>query len=242
MTSPQQHTTNLSKPLFELLLILGTLLILKTALLSVDMLWTFAGPLTLLASLAIATWCLYKNNESWSQLGLSLTVSKRKIALWTVIALVITFLVSNLTANILGNFFISPDDAAQVADSRFQNRFANLPGNLPVYLFWLAIAWIIGGFTEELLFRGFLISRFERLFTKFPGAVFIAVALQALLFGQQHYYYQGTTGLITTGLLAVASGLLYLAFKRNLWPLIISHGLINTVGLTVIFLQPVAAS
>lgn len=242
MTTNQQHAHSISKSLFELILILGTLLILKKALLSADNLWTYAGPLATLASLAVATWCLRKNNETWSQLGLKLTVSKRKIALWTVIAIVTTVLVDTLTVNILGNFLTPPGGAAQVADARFQGRFANVPGNLPVYLFWLALSWIIGGFAEEMLYRGALLSRFERLFAKIPGAVFIAIVLQAFIFGQQHYYYQGTTGFIATGLLAAVSGLLYLAFKRNLWPLIISHGLANSIGLTVMFLSPVATS
>jgi membrane protease YdiL (CAAX protease family) len=39
----------------------------------------------------------------------------------------------------------------------------------------------------------------------------------------------------------LVSGILYLLFKRNLWPLTLSHGLVNTIGLTLIYtgLQPV---
>ena len=115
-----------------------------------------------------------------------------------------------------------------------------MPGNLPAYLFWLGIAWVIGGFTEEVLFRGMLISRFEKLFTFAPFGVFFAIVMQAIIFGQQHFYYQGLNGALATGAIALVSGLFYFLLKRNLWPLMLSHGLANTLGLTLIYLGKVS--
>ncbi|MEO9467596.1 CPBP family intramembrane glutamic endopeptidase [Parasphingorhabdus sp.] len=160
----------------------------------------------------------------------------KQLALWTVVALIATLgvdiLIQSLGADLIG----PPDEATQAIDARFQGRFDNLPGNFPVFLFWLAIGWIIGGFTEEVLFRGVLFSRFEHLFTGVPFAAFLAIACQAFLFGQGHHYYQGMAGWVANGAVGVMSGVLYLKFGRNLWPLMLSHGLTNTIGLTLLYL------
>jgi membrane protease YdiL (CAAX protease family) len=58
-----------------------------------------------------------------------------------------------------------------------------------------------------------------------------------ILFGQQQMYYQGLAGALATGTQAAISGLLYLFSRRNLWPLILSHGLANTLGMTMLYLQ-----
>ncbi|MCJ8325326.1 MAG: CPBP family intramembrane metalloprotease [Rhizobiales bacterium] len=221
----------------DIVLVLGTLLMLKYSLLSVEALWTYAGPISLLSALAVGSWRLRKRRESWANLGLGRPKSIRWTILWTLVALVVTIVVGILAESLLANLIGAPDEVTQAIDAQFQGRFENIPGNFPAYLFWLVTAWIIGGFTEEILFRGVLLTRFEYLFVKFPFAVFLAIALQAVLFGQQHYYYQGLAGWVATGAIAFVSGILYLAFKRNLWPLVLSHGLSNTLGLTIIYLS-----
>ena len=116
------------------------------------------------------------------------------------------------------------------------NRFKNVPGNFPAYFYWLIISWVIGGFTEELLFRGFLINRFEKVLVKIPFAIAFAVIFQAIIFGQQHMYYQGWVGFVATGVIGLTSGLIYIFCKRRLLPLIISHGLANTLGMTLMYM------
>jgi len=221
----------------DLVLTLGTLFSLKYLLLQIPVMWTFAGPISLLASLGVATWRLKQNKESWRELGLTHNTSHLNLILWTLGALILTILAGTIAASLAVNLLGSAEPVSTQASDFMQNRFVNVPGNLPVYLYWIAISWIIGGFTEELLFRGFLISRFEKLFSKFPFPVVFAVLFQALIFGQQHMYYQGLTGLVETGMIAIISGAIYVLSKRRLWPLIISHGLANTLGMTMIFLN-----
>lgn len=218
-------------------LVLGTMLILKYALLSVEALWTYAGPISLLSALAVASWRLRQRGESWVDLGLKRLPSWRKALVWTLVALALT-----TAAGILFESFINAavGGAATQAELSNSGRFEDLPGNTTAFVYWLAVAWIIGGFTEEMLFRGLLITRFETLFSYVPFGLIIAIILPAALFGQQHYYYQGIGGAFATGGVALVSGILYLLFKRNLWPLTLSHGLANTIGLTMIYtgLQP----
>ena len=222
--------------ILDLGLIIGVLLFTKTLLLQLDAVWAYAGPISLLLALFVATWRLQARKQSWSDLGVNRPKSWLGLGLQTLIALVVTMGVGILAQSLTISFIGAASEATQAIDARYQGRFDNLPGNLPLYIFWLITAWLVGGFTEEMLFRGVLFSRLESLFKGIPSAALIAILFQGVLFGQQHYYYQGLAGWIANGTIAIVSGLLYLAFKRNLWPLILSHGLSNTVGLTILYL------
>ena len=117
------------------------------------------------------------------------------------------------------------------------DRWGNIRGNLPVYLLWLTLAWVSAGFGEELFFRGFMVSRAERITKGLPAALFLAVLIPAAIFGIAHFYYQGMRGLVVTGLIGLSLGTLYLLYKRNLWPLIVAHGLVDTLGFTALYLD-----
>ncbi len=232
-----KSTQTSRKAFIDLTLVLATLFILKNVLLQFDWLWTYAGPISLLASLAVASWRLKENGESWQDLGLKHDSSHLKLILWVVGALAVTILMGNIAGQLATSIISNPEPLSEQSISYTQNRFANIPGNLNLYLLWIAISWIIGGLTEELLFRGFLISRFERMLSKFPFAIAYAIIIQGIIFGQQHMYYQGTIGLIETGIIGVVSGVIYVLCKRRLWALVISHGLANTLGMTMLYLS-----
>ena len=77
--------------------------------------------------------------------------------------------------------------------------------------------------TEELVFRGYLIPRFERLLR----STWLAVLISTVMFGGCHLY-QGTASAIMVG----ATGFAYAAMfclTRRLWPLCIAHTLGNAV-------------
>jgi membrane protease YdiL (CAAX protease family) len=211
-------------------------MISKSLLLDVEAIWKHAGPISLMLALIVATACLHLSRQTWMDLGLRRWGNMKRLVLRTLIALVITIAVGILAQLTVATVIGAPNEAAQVIDARYQARFEDLPGNLSVYLFWLAVAWIIGGFTEEMLFRGVLFERLEKLMGGAGFAVSLAIILQAILFGQQHYYYQGVPGWVANGLIAAVSGFLYVKFDRDLWPFILSHGLSNTIGLTLLYL------
>lgn len=221
----------------DLACVLGTLIVVKTSLLKIPAMWTFAGPISLLCALAMATWRLSVAKQNWKTLGLMNDVNTLKLVLWTLAALVSTMLIGNVVGSLAEQFLADPNIANSELNRAMSGRFADLPGNVSVYLFWLITAWVIGGFTEELLFRGFMIQRFEKLYQQLPFAIGLAVVTQALIFGQQHYYYQGLAGVAAMCVIAIISGVIYVLAKRRLWPLIISHGLANTIGLTMLLLS-----
>lgn len=221
----------------DLLLVLATLLAVKAAMLGIDALWTYAGPVSLLAAVLVAHWRLRANGEGWGDLGLRRPARPGRMAMWAAVLLIVTIAAGIAIESLIPS--ITGIDTNAI-DPRYAGRFAAVPGSLPHYLYWMIISWVIGAFAEEMLFRGMLVSRFERLFAGWPTPVVIAVILQAVLFGQQHLYYQGLNGALATGGIALISGIFYMLLKRTLWPLILSHGLANSIGLTLLYagMQP----
>ncbi|WP_440957990.1 lysostaphin resistance A-like protein [Oceanicaulis sp. LC35] len=95
----------------------------------------------------------------------------------------------------------------------------------------LAVMWINAAFGEELLFRGFLMNTLMRALGDTRRAGVAASLLIALAFGVMHMPSQGLYGLVVTGIVGFLMGVLFLFGKRNLLPVVLAHGLINTVSM-----------
>jgi membrane protease YdiL (CAAX protease family) len=116
-------------------------------------------------------------------------------------------------------------------EPRDMSRFSYLTGNLPNLIIQLVIIWITAAFLEEFFFRGYLLNRLVDLQGRQTKLAWvIAVAGQALIFGLAHAY-QGPVGIFRTGAIGLVFGFAYLAVGRNLWPLILAHGLIDTIDM-----------
>lgn len=113
------------------------------------------------------------------------------------------------------------------------SRLAAIQGNLPMLLLMLAVVWSTVALGEELLYRGFLLGRLRRLFGTTRCASLSAVTLQGLLFGLSHAY-QGATGILVTASIGLVFGLLALRC-RTLWPLVVGHGIVDTVSLVALY-------
>lgn len=113
------------------------------------------------------------------------------------------------------------------------SRFAGIEGNVAGLLGALALSWTTAAFGEEVLFRGFVQSRLQALLGARRHAGLAAALLQAVLFGLGHAY-QGATGMLVSGAIGLAFGLLMLRF-RTVWPLVIAHGLIDTVSMLALY-------
>jgi membrane protease YdiL (CAAX protease family) len=97
------------------------------------------------------------------------------------------------------------------------------------------VTWGAAAFGEEMLFRGFMMTRLLAIIGSDGFAArALAVIGQAALFAAGHAYL-GPRGVIAAGLLGVVFSTLYFRNGRNLWPLFIAHGLIDTVSLTLLY-------
>jgi uncharacterized protein len=116
------------------------------------------------------------------------------------------------------------------------SKFRDVQGNLELALFGVFYALIGAGFYEEFMFRGFLMQGLAMLFGASRSAWIIACVVQGALFGAAHAY-QNPLGIAITGTLGVLMGLLVLASGRNLWPVIIGHGLLDASRFVLFYFQ-----
>jgi CAAX protease family protein len=107
-------------------------------------------------------------------------------------------------------------------------------GDFVNFLILMGLGWVVGGFLEELTFRGFIVGRVRWLLGSGAVAKWFAVLVAAVPFGIAHLY-QGLTGVIATGMIGFLLGAVYVCHRFNLWYSIFTHGFINTVGITAIY-------
>src|SRR4029450_2344582 len=108
--------------------------------------------------------------------------------------------------------------------------------NLELAVLGVFYALIGAGFYEEFTFRGFLMQALAMLFGGSRGAWISACVVQGALFGAAHAY-QNPLGIAITGTLGVLMGLIVLASGRNLWPVIIGHGLFDASRFVLFYFQ-----
>ena len=116
------------------------------------------------------------------------------------------------------------------------SKFKDVQGNLEVAILGVFYALIGAGFYEEFTFRGFLMQGLAMLFGGSRGAWIGACILQGALFGAAHAY-QNPLGIAITGTLGILMGLLVLASGRNLWAVIIGHGLFDASRFVLFYFQ-----
>ena len=116
------------------------------------------------------------------------------------------------------------------------SKFKDVQANLEVTVYAVLYAFIGAGFYEEFTFRGFLMQGLAMLFGGSRGAWIGACILQGALFGAAHAY-QNPLGVVITGTLGILMGLLVLASGRNLWPVIIGHGLFDASRFVLFYFQ-----
>ena len=119
-----------------------------------------------------------------------------------------------------------------VARSPNLGTFRALQQSTAKLLIGIVVAWILGGFFEELIFRGIVLQSIEGLMSSWlavPIATALAIVAAALGAGVIHLY-QGLRAAIIITQLSVLFGLLFVVSGHNLWAVILCHGLYNTVA------------
>lgn len=175
--------------------------------------------------LGVLYFILRKNNKTFRELGLRKNgISAKAILVGVFSALVWVAFMRWIYLPIIQYFFIVPEYTEY-------DFIRNHPLNLAITLL---AAWLIGGFYEELVFRGFIQHTIENWFGKKHGLC-LSVSITSLLFGLYHWQ-QGLLGIIAATLGGLFWTFLLKRFGGNLWYPILSHAFFDTITLTLIYL------
>lgn len=192
-----------------------------------------------LLAVALVALGLRASRQRWRDIGLGRTRLLPALG-WGIVGLLAVYISQAVIVGaLLGTGVLawlpSLDVTGHLDDKkRLAEQFNVLP--------WASIVPLamVVGFYEEVLFRGFLLTRIGVLFDVDPiegapmaqrGRVVLAVGVTALVFGAGHAY-QGGLGVAQTTIAGLGLGAL-VALRRSLWPAIVAHTLIDVVGLLV---------
>jgi len=120
-----------------------------------------------------------------------------------------------------------------VQNSGAGKLFSSLGNYAPGSFFLSMLALVIlVGFAEEMLFRGYIITRLERLGVPAWGCILIS----ALVFGLAHWPGYGLALSISKAFwLGIPTGA-YFYYRRNLGPLVVAHAVIDFSGLGLAYI------
>lgn len=188
-------------------------------------------------AMLLAIWIgLRVRGQSWAHLGLSPRFGGLR-ALLRAAAQSIVVLIGTLGAFLAGSVLMTRFAAAPAgADT---SGYAYLQGNLPMLLLALAMVYPVSSFGEEVIYRGFLMTRLAEMGRGTRAAWGTALVISAVVFGSAHFAW-GLVGIVQTTFMGVALAASYLWVKRNLWVLVLAHACMDTLLLVQLYLAPSA--
>jgi len=201
-----------------ILIELAVLLLLPLPFLKLNLLYVITALIIMLLS-------KFVRKEKWSEYGF-------KAIKWKMLFLAIAF---GVIYGLVDNFFIEQLITKITGAEPDLSTYASVKGNVGHLIAMLGIGWVIGGFFEEWFFRGYMYNRIQSVIHNPIIFKCTAIVITSIVFAFAHTY-QGIGGIVDTGLFAVVMGLLYFALGKNVWYLMIIHGMYDTVGIIRLFL------
>jgi membrane protease YdiL (CAAX protease family) len=112
--------------------------------------------------------------------------------------------------------------------------FKQLTGNLQATLLFIALSWVLAAFGEEMVWRGYAMTRVAEVMGGSTGAWVLSTIAISVVFGIAHDY-QDLTGIIVTAIGGMTYAVLYVLAGRNLAVPIVAHGMQNTCDFLFIY-------
>jgi len=151
-------------------------------------------------------------------------ISIKTIFVGTVSALVWVAFMRWIYLPVIQYFFIVPEYTEY---NFIQNHLSN-------FIITTIAAWFIGGFYEEIIFRGFIQKTIENWFNNKHSFLYAGL-ITSIVFGLYHWQ-QGYLGIISATFGGLFWTYIFKRFGRNLWVTIFSHAIFDTITLTLIYL------
>ena len=150
----------------------------------------------------------------WRDVGLSRPANwRRTIVIGVLCGIGLELLELFITQPLLVKLFGKMPDFSDLGE---------LHGNWKSLLLFVALSWTLAAFGEEMVYRGYLMSRVAGLFRNPKVAWTISLIVVSFAFGLGHID-QGITGQIENMIDGLLLGVIFLATGCNLWAAIISR-------------------
>lgn len=187
----------------------------------------FDGGLSLIGSLLLVAALLRKRGQGWADLGLRRPERWWTVPVWGLVVLTVSIVAQLTVVPVLGALLgVPPPDLT---------RYDAIVGNLPMFVVSAAGAMVTGGFIEEVIYRGLVLDRFHRLLGGGRVASVGAAIGCGIPFGLIHFEW-GIGGIVVTTVMGSVLGLMALATRRNLWPLIAAHATLDLLLMLQLYL------
>jgi membrane protease YdiL (CAAX protease family) len=183
----------------------------------------------------VAVWIgLRVRGQTWESMGLPFRFGGFRALGRTVLQAVIVLVVA-LAAFVAGSLvMMKVTPGPPQAD---MSGYAYLQGNLPMLLLALAGVYVVSSFGEEVLYRGFLMTRLAAIGPHGKASWPHAAVTSAVIFGLAHFDW-GIVGVVQTAFMGLALGIAYLVTRRNLWALVLAHAGMDTMLLLQMYGAP----
>ena len=170
--------------------------------------------------------------ESWKDFGLTFNPISWGGSIKLLLLSLLVFVLA-LAGFIIGSIIMV--NITGIPEGANMNGYDYLKDNIGMLLLTLAGVYIVSSFGEEVIYRGFLITRISQIGTDSKKATIIAIILSSIIFGLIHYSW-GPMGIVQTGFMGLALGICYIKLKRRLWILILAHAYMDTILMVQMYL------
>lgn len=164
--------------------------------------------------------------QTWRNVGLQTDTLKRDIILGTILGIAL---------QLFGTFVQEPFFDWLTGSHQDISQFEGIRQSLGLIIFMIALSWLLAGFGEEMIYRGYLLTRVSEIFGGGRTATIIGLVFSSFIFALAHKY-QGISGILDSGFMGIYYGLIYLRSGKRLYVSVFTHGVNNTLGFIFLYL------
>ena len=131
-------------------------------------------------------------------------------------------------------FVLMPGAIALTGQTIDFSAFASYQGDLQAVLGLTLFVWISAAFGEEIVYRGYFMRQFKKLFGEGRISIVLNILILGVIFGSAHSY-QGISGMIVAGTTGAIFAVIFYFRKDDLWFNIALHGFFDTIAMVLVY-------
>lgn len=180
----------------------------------------YTGVISLVGTFCFVLWLVRWRGEGPAVLGLRRPPTWWFVPVWGAVVFLVTVGLQVTVVPALASLFNLP--APDVS------QYDLLRGNLPLFVAAAFGSMFTGGFIEEVVYRGLMVDRLTTILGGGRRGQLLGALACGIPFGLIHFEW-GLGGIFVTAVMGTTLGLMFLATRRNLWPLVVAHASMDFV-------------